>query len=47
MNIGGGKIRDALFNFFAVKKCPFCIFWMLLLVSKTAPDFRESKRPSV
>ena len=23
MNIGGGQIRGALFNFFVVKKCPF------------------------
>ena len=23
MNIGGGQIRGAFFNFFVVKKCPF------------------------
>ena len=34
MNIVGGQIRGALFNFFVVTKCPFCIFWMLPSVSK-------------
>ena len=33
-NIGGGQIRDALFNCFGVKKYPFCIFRMLSTVSK-------------
>ena len=23
MNIGGSQIKEALFNFFAVKKCPY------------------------
>ena len=29
MNIGEGQIMGALFNFFVVKKCPFCIFQTL------------------
>ena len=37
MNIGGGQIMGALFNFFVVKKCPFCIFWTLPSVSKITP----------
>ena len=37
MNIGGCQIRGALFNFFVVKKCPLCIFWMLPSVSKIIP----------
>ena len=28
MNRGGGQIRGALYNFFVVKKCLFCIFQM-------------------
>ena len=39
MNIGGGKIRGALFNFFVVKKCPFCIFRTLPSVSKLTPTY--------
>ena len=38
MNIGGGQIRGALFNFFVKKKCPFCIFWTLTSVSKITPS---------
>ena len=34
MNIGEGQDRGALVNLFVVKKCPFCIFWMLPSVSK-------------
>ena len=37
MNIGGGQIRGALFDFFVVKKCSFCIFQMLPSVSKITP----------
>ena len=37
MNIGRGQIRDALFNFFIVKKSLFCIFRMLPSVSKITP----------
>ena len=37
MNIREGQIMGALFNFFVVKKCPFCIFWMLPSVSKIIP----------
>ena len=37
MNIEGGQIRCALFNFFVVKKCPFCIFQMLPSVSTITP----------
>ena len=40
MNIGGGQIRGALFNFFVVKKCPFCIFRTLPSVSKIRPVMR-------
>ena len=39
MGIGGGKIRGALFNFFVVKKCPFCIFQTLPSVSKIIPGY--------
>ena len=39
MRIGGGGIWGALFNFFVVKKCPFCIFWMLPSVSKVIPGY--------
>ena len=38
MNIGGGQIRGALFNFFVVKSALFCIFWMLPPLSKITPD---------
>ena len=38
MNIGEGQVRGALVNLFVVKKCPFCIFWMLPSVSKINPD---------
>ena len=37
MNLGGGQIRGALFNFFVVKKCPFCIFRTLSSVSTITP----------
>ena len=45
MNIGGGQILGALFNFFVVKKCPFYIFWMLPSVSKITTD--QGKMPLV
>ena len=38
IKIEGGQIRGALFNYFVVKKCPFCIFQMLPSVSKITPD---------
>ena len=44
VNIGGGQVRGALFNFSVVKKCPFCIFRMLSSVSKIAPGGSFFKR---
>ena len=38
MNIEGGQIRGALFNFFVVKKCLSCIFRTLPSVSKITPE---------
>ena len=38
MNIEGGQIRGAHFNFFAVKKYLSCIFWTLPSVSKITPE---------
>ena len=51
MNIGGGRIRGALFNFFVVKKYLFCIFRTLPSVSKITPanipknqNFKKKKK---
>ena len=33
VNIGGGQIKGALFNFFLMKKCPFCILREILIWS--------------
>ena len=39
INIGEGQIRGALFNFFAVEKCPFfCVFQILPTVSNIIPE---------
>ena len=38
MNIEGGQIRGAHFNFFVVKKYLSCIFWTLPSVSKITPE---------
>ena len=37
MNIGRGQIRGTFFNFFVVKKYPFCIFRTLPSVSEITP----------
>ena len=37
MNIGGGQIRGAFFNFFVVKKCPFLYLLDVDSVSKITP----------
>ena len=41
MDIGGGEISGAIFNFFVVKKYPFCIFRTLPSVSKIIPVLRN------
>ena len=42
MNIVWGQFRGAIFNFFIVKECPFCIFRMLPSVPKITSVFIHS-----
>ena len=41
---GGGQIKRALFYFFVVKKCPFCIFWTLPSVSKITTEYIQVQK---
>ena len=47
MNIGGGQIRGALFNFFVVKKCPFLHLPEAVLSCYNNPCDIHTKTPKV